>query len=139
MASSKTPGGTLWTFDPRRAVKEAFKPVAHIGAIKAMAVANNRVYFIQGVGKDAGRGGDVRLKSITLGPDGPSPVRDYGLIQDQLGHRLRDAVMAADAQGRVYIIAKWFTLPGETGCIKGNMGGKPQDWRMLFAVVEAAP
>lgn len=134
--SSKTHGGTLWTFDPRKPVKEAFQPVVHLGAAKAITLVGDKVYFLQGEGKFAGRDGNVRLKTLTLGQGGPSKVGEVGLIVDQKGHKVRDVVMAADKEGRVYLIASWFVLPGEQGCIKGNQGGKRMEWRMMFGVIE---
>jgi len=134
--SSKTSCGMLWTFDPRQDLKVAFRPVTHIGATKAITLVRDKVYFLQGEGKFAGRDGKVRLKTLTLGPDGASAVKELGLIADEKGHKVRDAVIAADEDGRVYLIASWFVLPGEQGCIKGNQGGKRMDWRMMFGVVE---
>lgn len=126
----------LWIFDPSKNIEtgEAFEPVGFIGpSFHTVAQGKNRVFYVQRGDlvsargyvledereKDpdiVGRPEDLHLKSISLDSDSHGEIMDHGEIIDQDGRTPRhiDSV-AADQEGRVYMVGSWHVLPGESG------------------------
>ncbi len=124
----------LWVFDPNKDVRsvEAFKSVGYIGpSFLPLALGKDRVFYIQrgdlvsyrGYSgefereKDpdvVGKNEDYHLKSISLDPEAKCAAIDHGLIVDQDGRtaRMVDS-LAADQEGRVYMVGSWHLLPGD--------------------------
>ncbi len=140
-------GGQLWLFDPSAAPDwgRAFQPVEpfvgphDIGS----AFAGGRVYYIQ---REGGRPGekadDHHLMSVTINAMGKGEITDHGLIVDQDGRRpWRMQSLAADDQGRVYMVGDWYLNPGDKGTQRYNYPeGKFEDQLrgQFFAVADVS-
>lgn len=124
----------LWVFDPCKpiATGAAFQPVGFVGPVfLALALGKDRVFYIQrgdllshrgysGEEKRdedpdlVGKKEDYHLKSISLAPGTYGQVTDHGAIVDQMGRAPRHIdALAADQQGRVYMVGSWHVLPGD--------------------------
>lgn len=124
----------LWIFDPSKSIATgaAFQPVGFVGPVfLALALGKARVFYIQrgdlvshrnysGEEKRdedpdvVGKNEDYHLKSISLAAESYGQVTDHGAIVDQKGRapRMIDS-LAADRQGRVYMVGSWHVLPGD--------------------------
>jgi hypothetical protein len=126
----------LWLFDPRRSMVdgEAFHAAGYLGpTFLPVALGSNRVFYIQRGDLASARGWsaeaerdkdpdvvgwpeDLHLKSISLDPTHQGVTIDHGKIVDQDGRLPRHIdSLAADPEGRVYMVGSWHLLPGEPG------------------------
>jgi len=141
----------LWVFDPSKpiATGAAFQPIGFIGPVfLALALGKDRVFYIQrgdlvshrnysGEEKRdedpdlVGKKEDYHLKSISLAPTSYGQVTDHGAIIDQMGRapRLIDS-LAADQQGRVYMVGSWHVLPGDQPTMQINLENPKEFQRM---------
>ncbi len=129
----------LWTFDPDKpiATGEAFRPVGFVGpTFLPVALGKERVFYIQRGDLSSARGWsaeaerdsdptvpggteDLHLKSISLAPKAEGAVVDHGRIVAQDGRTPRHIdSLAADQEGRVYMVGSWHLLPGEAGTLQ---------------------
>jgi hypothetical protein len=132
----------LWVFDPNEpiATGAAFQPVGVVGPVfLALALGKDRVFYIQrgdlvshrgysGEEKrdedpdQVGKHEDYHLKSISLAPGAYGQVTDHGAIADQMGRAPRHIdALAADEQGRVYMVGSWHVLPGDQPTMQINL------------------
>lgn len=132
-------GDMLWLLDTSKETKEAVIPLERIGPTGfGLTVNRGRIYYVQnGYAKPFQRSGvrlvqwmvaktvaklislqqypELHLRSLTL--DGPSMI-DHGLIVDQDGRKpMRIDSLAADGNGRIFMIGDWQLLPGEKGLL----------------------
>jgi sugar lactone lactonase YvrE len=125
----------LWIFDPSKNIEagEAFQPVGFVGpTFLPVALGKDRVFYIQRGDLVSERGWsaegerdkdpatappeDLHLKSISLDPKAHGAVIDHGEIVDQDGRTPRHIdSLAADQEGRVYMVGSWHILSGEQG------------------------
>ena len=141
----------LWVFDPRHniATGEAFRPVGFIGPVfLALALGKDRVFYIQrgdlvshrgysGEEKRdedphvVGKHEDYHLKSISLAGGTYGQMTDHGAIVDQMGRapRMVDS-LAADQEGRVYMVGSWHILPGDQPTLQINLENPKEFHRM---------
>jgi hypothetical protein len=123
----------LWVFDPRKNIQtgEAFQSVGFVGpTFLPVALGKNRVYYIQRGDLKSARGWsaeaerdndpatappeDLHLKSISLDPKDQGIIIDHGKLADQDGRAPRHIdSLAADQEGRVYMVGSWHVLPGD--------------------------
>jgi len=128
----------LWIFDLGNDIKtgEAFQPVGFIGpTFLPVALGKDRVFYIQRGNLVSERGWsaegerdkdpatvppeDLHLKSISLDPRAHGAVIDHGKLVDQDGRAPRHIdSLAADQEGRVYMVGSWHLLPGEQGTLQ---------------------
>jgi hypothetical protein len=130
----------LWVFDPSKdiASKEAFTPICYIGnTFLSVALANNRVFYVQMFDNVASRGYDcefnrdipadqngyqphnLRLRSVALDPKDPRQFIDHGRIIDQDGRTpAHIASLAADSKGNIFMNGSWLTKPGDIPSIR---------------------
>jgi hypothetical protein len=134
-------GSTLYLFDPK-AEGNRFRALANTGrAHLSLSLAGTTVYYI------TSRGDDLHLQSVDITAPKPEVV-DYGRITDQDGRRPqrgRITSLAADAEGRVYMIGDWHTRPGDTATTRlqrdraGNETYPAQGRCERFAYVKVTP
>jgi len=129
----------LWIFDPAGDVASgaAFRAVHEVGPVfLSLALAGDRVYFIQRGDPASARGWwaeahrddpvgaaggteDLHLRSVSIDPQAGRPVTDYGRIVDRDGRTPRSIdSLAADAEGRVFMVGDWHILPGDKGTMQ---------------------
>jgi hypothetical protein len=116
-------GGMLYEFDSTKPLASAFTPIQHIGFtyLGGLAVGGNRVFYYQRANRAFGNQEyqDFHLLSVSLDGATGHPITDYGLIVDQDGRKpWRLPGMAADAEGHVYAIGDWWTIPGDLGTLR---------------------
>lgn len=125
----------LWIFDPQRPVEtgEAFTPIGYIGStFLSVALGGDRVYFVQYRNlEDARRWmpelvrdddpqqldfpAELHLRSVSIAPGDSRKITDHGRLVDAAGRipRMIES-LAADAQGRVFMVGSWtITDPAE--------------------------
>lgn len=154
----------LWIFDPRNNIEtgEAFHPVGFIGpSFLAQALGKDRVFYIQrgdlvsyrGYSGETerendpdivGKNEDYHLKSISLDPAAKGAVIDHGLLVDQDGRtaRMVDS-LAADQEGRVYMVGSWHLLPGDQGSLRLDWEHPSREflkvkWGQFFACADVS-
>ncbi|HYX21041.1 MAG TPA: hypothetical protein VFA98_09390 [Thermoanaerobaculia bacterium] len=138
-------GGMLYEFDSTRPLASAFTPIRHIGFnyLGGIAIGGNRVFYYQRANRAFGNQEfqDFHLLSVSLeGAD--HAITDYGLIVDQDGRKpWRLPGMVADAQGHLYAIGDWWTIPGDVGTLRyswnrGNETYIPLPRGEFFAVAD---
>jgi len=153
----------IWVFDPSKniATGAAFRPVGFVGPVfLALALGKDRVFYIQrgdlvshrGYSGEAkrdedpdvvGKNEDYHLKSISLASGTYGQVTDHGAIEDQMGRtpRMVDS-LAADQEGRVYMVASCHVLPGDQPTLQINLENPKEFQRMkrgqFFAVCDAS-
>jgi hypothetical protein len=116
-------GGMLYEFDSTKNMASAFMPIRHIGFnyLGGLAIGGNLVYYYQRANRAFGNQEfqDFHLLSVSLDAAAGHPIRDYGLIVDQDGRKpWRLPGMVADAQGHVYAVGDWWTVPGDPGTLR---------------------
>jgi hypothetical protein len=109
---------TLYEFDPRKVAsgQSPFRPIAHIGQTNlGMALGGQRVYFVRrDDGQRQPKGENHHLHSVAWTGPCAGQVIDHGRILDQDGRwPWRVESMAADANGRVFLIGDWYLLKDE--------------------------
>ncbi len=137
-------GGMLYEFDSTKPMASAFTPIQHIGFnyLGGLAIGGNRVFYYQRANRAFGNQEfqDFHLLSVSLDAATGHAITDYGLIVDQDGRKpWRLPGMTADAQGHVYAIGDWWTIPGDLGTLRydwnhGNEVYKPLPRGEFFAV-----
>lgn len=153
----------LWVFDPGKniATGEAFRPVGFVGPVfLALALGKDRVFYIQrgdlvshrgysGEEKRdedpdvVGKNEDYHLKSISLADGNYGQVTDHGAIVDQMGRAPRHVdSLAADQEGRVYMVGSWHILPEDQPTLQINLENPKEFQRMkrgqFFAVCDVS-
>ncbi len=154
----------LWIFDPGKNIEtgEAFQPVGFIGpTFLPVALGKDRVFYIQrgdlvsarGYSGEAerdkdpdvvGRPEDFHLKSVSLEPQTQGALMDHGQIVDQEGRTPRHIdSLAADQEGRVYMVGSWHLLPGEQGTLQLDWEQPPREFHpvkrgQFFAAVDVS-
>jgi len=118
-------GGMLYEFDATKPVASAFTPIQHIGFnyLGGIAIGGNRVFYYQRANRAFGNQEfqDFHLLSVSLDAATGHGITDYGLIVDQDGRKpWRLPGMVADAQGHVYAVGDWWTIPGDLGSLRYN-------------------
>jgi hypothetical protein len=129
----------LWVFDPSGDITSgaAFRAIHEIGPVfLALALAGDRVYFVQRQDPVSNRGwsGELHrddpvevlnkqenfcLRSVAIDPRAENPITDYGKIVDRDGRTPRSIdSLAADEQGRVYLVGDWHILPKDRGTLQ---------------------
>jgi hypothetical protein len=139
-------GNKLWIFDAdqfSRDPSKGFQVVQDIGySYLGMALAKNRVYYIQRAGRKKGHqnASDHHLLSVALDPKTAPAIIDYGLIVDRAGRQpWRIPGLTADGQGNVFMVGDWNLLAGETGTLRHDKGDQYKELRRgeFFAVAKA--
>ncbi|MCG3149152.1 MAG: hypothetical protein PCFJNLEI_02611 [Verrucomicrobiae bacterium] len=113
-------------------------------------VGGDRVYYIQRANRQVGwqEYQDFHLLSAALNTNVFPAIIDHGLIADQNGRRVwRSHALAADRQGRLFMVGDWWLLPGEQGSSTGTLrhvDGPGTNYTALvrgqfFALVEMLP
>ena len=141
----------LWVFDPSKniATGAAFQPVGFVGPVfLALALGRDRVFYIQrgdlvshrdysGEEKReedpdiVGKNEDYHLKSISIAAENYGQVTDHGAIVDQMGRAPRMVnSLAADQEGRVYMVGSWHVLPGDQPTLQINLENPKEFQRM---------
>jgi hypothetical protein len=116
----------------------------------AHVVSGDRVYYVQRANRQTGwkEYQDFHLLSASLNTNANPAIIDHGLIADQSGRLVwRSHALAADPQGRIYMVGDWWLLPGEQGTTTGTLrhvDGPGTNYTALvrgqmFAVVEMRP
>ncbi len=139
-------GGMLYEFDSTRPMASAFTPVKHIGFnyLGGIAIGGNRVFYYQRANRAFGNQEfhDFHLLSVSLDAATGHPITDCGPIVDQDGRTpWRLPGMVADAQGHVYAIGDWWTIPGDLGTLRYSWNRGDETYKQLprgefFAVAD---
>lgn len=124
----------LWLFDPSLDIKtgEAFIPLGFIGStFLSVALGGDRVYFVQYRELDDARRhspehmrdresarerfpAELHLRSMSIAEGADAEIVDHGRIVDQDGRvPLMIESLAADENGRVYMVGSWTIRPGD--------------------------
>ncbi len=129
--SADVSGGMLYEFDSTKPMASAFRNVKHIGyTYLGMAIGGNRVFYSQRENRGKGNQDappNFHLLSVSLDPSTDHAIVDHGLIVDQDGRKVwRVPGMMASADGAVYMIGDWWTVPGDLGSLryKWNKGNE---------------
>ena len=141
----------LWIFDPRQslATGAAFRPVGFVGPVfLALALGRDRVFYVQRgdlvshrgySGEErrnddpdlVGKNEDYHLKSLSLAAETFGKVTDHGAIVDQKGRAPRHVdSLAADQEGRVYMVGSWHILPGDQPTMQINLDN-PKEFQQM--------
>jgi hypothetical protein len=87
-----------------------------------MAIGGNRVFYSQRENRGKGNQDappNFHLLSVSLDPSTDHAIVDHGLIVDQEGRKVwRVPGMMASADGAVYMIGDWWTVPGDLGSLR---------------------
>lgn len=148
----------LWAFDPSKPIANgnAFRRIGYIGPnFLGLALGGNRVYSVQfALGPDhdgsmpprqptrafVRRGSPLHLRSLPLDAGKNALPTDHGMIVDPDGRRaLHLEGVAADAEGRVFMVGDFTALPGDKGLLRiheRTMNYREERREMFLAVAE---
>lgn len=129
-------GGMLYEFDSTKPMASAFTPIKHIGFnyLGGIAIGGNRVFYYQRANRAFGNQEfhDFHLLSVSLDAATGHAITDYGPIVDQDGRTpWRLPGMVADAQGHVYAIGDWWTIPGDLGTLRYSWNRGNETYQQL--------